>query len=230
MAHYLMKYKGKYRILPTLDLEYHDLPRDPVSGDISQEDVELYITCQNGNKIIEYGKESNGRIILLAYIPSKGRGRNIKKAMDEQRIPYTDYLETDEEAEFKFKPKDIEQIAALLKAKTSGANISPFSVKNLPKANVEIPTGEIERYKTVTAQVQKEDLLIIHRFTTSFLSSVLAKKLRGNNRKYFDYKSEMKKLKMSRQPKEYIYTKNLWNDYLYFLEKEIKKFYLHKWR
>ena len=81
MANYLMKYKGKYRILPTLDLEYHDLPRDPVSGDVSQEDVELYIACQNGNKIIEYGKEPNGRVVLLAYIPSKGRGRNIKKAM-----------------------------------------------------------------------------------------------------------------------------------------------------
>lgn len=227
MTHYLMKYKGKYRILPTLDLEYHDLPRDPVSRDVSQEDVELYITCQNGNKIIEYGKEPNGRIILLAYIPSKGRGRNIKKAMDEQGISYTDYLETDEEAEFKFKPKDIEQIATLLKAKTSGANISPFSVRNLPKANVEIPTEEIERYKAITAQVQKEDLLIIHRFTTSFLSSVLAKKLKGNNKK-FSINVEMRKMKMGRMPKEFIYVNGAWDEYLVYLDKNIKSFYKEK--
>lgn len=227
MAHYLMKYKGIYRVLPVLDLEYHDLPRDPISGDVSQEDVELYIACQNGSKIIEYGKESNGRVILLAYIPSKGRGRNIKKAMDEQGISYTDYLETDEEAEFKFKPKDIEQIATLLKAKTSGANISPFSVKNLPRADVEIPTEEIERYKTVTAQVQKEDLLIIHRFTTSFLSSVLAKKLKGNNKK-FSINVEMRKMQMGRMPKEFIYTKGYWDEYLVYLDKNIKSFYKEK--
>lgn len=224
MANYLMKYKGKYRILPTLDLEYHDLPRDPISGDVSQEDVELYIACQYGNRIIEYGKELNGRIILLAYIPSRGRGRNIKKTMDEQGIPYTDYLETDEEAEFKFKPKDIEPIATLLKAKTSGANISPFSVRNLPKANVEIPTEEIERYKAITAQVQKEDLLIIHRFTTSFLSSVLAKKLKGNNKK-FSINVEMRKMQMGRMPKEFIYTKGYWDEYLVYLDKNIKSFY-----
>ena len=147
--------------------------------------------------------------------------------MDEQSIPYTDYLETDEEAEFKFKPKDIEQIATLLKAKTSGANISPFSVKNLPKADVEIPTVEIERYKAVTAQVQKEDLLIIHRFTTSFLSSVLAKKLKGNNRKY-NINVEMRKMKMGRMPKEFIYVNGCWDEYLVCLDKNIKSFYNNK--
>ena len=227
MAHYLMKYKGQYRILPMLDLEYHDLPRDPVSGDVSQEDVELYITCQNGNKIIEYGKEPNGRVVLLAYIPSKGRGRNIKKAMDERNIPYTDYFETDEEAEFKFKPKDIEPIAELMKAKVSGANISPFSVKNLPKANVEIPTEEIERYKAITSQVQKEDLLIIHRITTSFLSSVLAKKLKGNNKRY-SINVEMRRMMMGRMPKEFIYVKGYWDEYLDYLNKNIKSFYNNK--
>ena len=227
MAHYLMKYKGQYRILPMLDLEYHDLPRDPVSGDVSQEDVELYITCQNGNKIIEYGKEPNGRVVLLAYIPSKGRGRNIKKAMDERNIPYTDYFETDEEAEFKFKPKDIEPIAELMKAKVSGANISPFSVKNLPKANVEIPTEEIERYKAITSQVQKEDLLIIHRITTSFLSSVLAKKLKGNSKRY-SINVEMRRMMMGRMPKEFIYVKGYWDEYLDYLNKNIKSFYNNK--
>lgn len=222
--HYLMKYKGTYRVLPVLDETYHDLPRD-TSGNISHEEVELYITCQYGNKITEWGKDASNRMVLRAYIPSLGRGRNIKKALDAKGIPYTNYLETDEEVEFRFKAKDIEPIAELMKAKTGGANISPFSTKNLPKANVEIPTAEIERYKAVVAEVQKDDLLIIHRITTDFLSNFLEKKHKKLDGKNFDVGVDMKKMMMSRMVKEYIYTKNMWNEYLDFLQKKIAKFY-----
>ena len=224
MSHYLMKYKGTYRILPVLDEVYHDLPRDN-SGNINHEEVELYIACQYGNKITEYGKDNSNRMVLRAYIPSIGRGRNIKKALDEKNISYTNYLETDEEVEFRFKAKDIATIAELMKVKTGGADISPFSTKNLPKANVEIPTAEIERYKAVVAEVQKGDLLIIHRITTDFLSSFLEKMYKKLEGKQFNLGTDMKKLKMSRMAKEYIYTKNMWNEYLDFLQKKIKEFY-----
>lgn len=221
-----MRYKGQYRILPVLDTRYHDVPRDS-SGNISHEDVELYIACQYGNRITEWGKE-NGRMSLQAYIPSIGRGRNIKKELDKQNIPYTHYRESDEEVEFRFKAKDIEPIAELLKAKTSGANISPFSTKNLPKANVEIPTEEIERYKAITAEVQKEDLLIIHRITTDFLYNILAKKHKKLGNKKFDVMIDMRKMMMARMTKEYIWTKNMWDEYLDFLQKNINSFYKDK--
>lgn len=224
--HYLMKYKGTYRVLPVLDEVYHDLPRDN-SGNINHEEVELYIACQYGNKITEYGKDGSNRMVLRAYIPSIGRGRNIRKALDSHNIPYTNYLETDEEVEFRFKAKDIESIAELLKVKTGGANVSPFSTKNLPKADVEIPTAEIERYKTVVAEVQKDDLLIIHRITTDFLSNILEKKYRKLDKK-FSYTIDMKKMMMGRMTKEYIYTKGMWNEYLDFLQKNIKNFYKDK--
>lgn len=226
MSHYLMKYKGTYRVLPVLDTRYHDLPRD-AQGNISHEDVELYIACQYGNRITEYGKE-NGRMSLQAYIPSIGRGRNIKKALDAQNIPYAHYHETDEEVEFRFKAKDIAPVAELMKVKTSGANISPFSTKNLPKANVEIPTEEIERYKAITAEVQKEDLLIIHRITTDFLSNILVKKYKKLGNKKFDVAVDMRKMMMARMAKEYIWTKNMWNEYLEYLQKQIEKFYKDK--
>ena len=224
MSHYLMKYKGTYRVLPVLDETYHDLPRD-ACGNISHEEVELYIACQYGNKITEWGKDSSNRMVLRAYIPSLGRGRNIKKTLDAQGIPYTNYIETDEEVEFRFKAKDITPIAELMKVKTGGANISPFSNKNLPKADVEIPTAEIERYKAIVAEVQKDDLLIVHRITTDFLSSFLEKKYKKLDNKKFDVSVDMKKMMMSRMVKEYIYTKNMWNEYLDFLQKKIKKFY-----
>lgn len=224
--HYLMKYKGTYRIMPILDEVYHDLPRDN-SGNIIHEEVELYIACKNGNKITEYGKDTSNRMVLRAYIPSIGRGRNVKKAMDAKGVQYSNYRETDEEVEFHFKAKDIEPIAELMGAKTGGANISPFSIKNLPKADVEISTAEIERYRAVAAKVQKDDLLIIHRITTDFLSNILEKKYKKIDKK-FDVGVDMKKLMMSRMVKEYIYTKNMWDEYLDFLQKKIEKFYKEK--
>ena len=222
--HYLMKYKGRYRILPVLDEVYHDLPRD-AQGNISHEEVELYISCQNGNKITEYGKNSSNRMVLRAYIPSIGRGRNARKALDAQNIPYTNYMESDEEVEFRFEAKYIDTIAELLKAKTMGADISPFSTKNLPKADVKIPTEEIERYKSVTAEVQKEDLLIIHRFTTSLLTDILEKKYKKLEGKDFSCSVDMKKKMMARMAKEYIYSMNMWEEYLKYMQKKITEFY-----
>lgn len=220
--HYLMKYKGTYRILAELDKNTNDIPRNS-NGEIATGYDDLYISCQYGNKIFTYGHDTNGRMLLTAYIPSIGRGRNIKKTMDEQGIAYTNYVETDEEVEFRFKAKDIESIARLLKAKTSGANISPFSSKNLPKSKVEIPTDEIQRYKEIIALVPKDDLLIIHKITTTFLESVLQKKCKKNN-KEFNYKIDMKKMCMGRQTKEYIREKGFWEEYLVYLQKEIKKY------
>lgn len=219
MAKYLLKFKRKYRILPELDLETNDFPRDK-NREISREYDDIYIACQYGNKIYSYG-----RGILIAYIPSIIRGRNIKKALDVQGISYTHYNETDKEVEFKFKAKDIEPITALLRAKTNGAGISPFSTRNLPKAkNAEIPLNEIERYKAISSRVEKIDLLILHRLTSMFLDTVLQKNIRKFT-KDFDYRADMKSLCMARQAKEYIYLKGMWEDYLKYMEKEITKFY-----
>lgn len=227
MSHYLMKYKGTYRVLPVLDEVYHDLPRDAY-GNINHDEVELYIACQYGNKITEYGKDASNRMVLKAYVPSIGRGRNIKKSMDAKNIPYTDYFETDEEVEFRFKAKDISMIAELMKVITKGADVSPFSNKNLPKSDVKIPTMEIERYKAITAEVQNDDLLVIHRITNDFLSNLVERKCKKTEGKNFSYKLDMKKLQMSRQSKEYVWTKGFWEEYLNFLQKNIKEFYKDK--
>lgn len=142
MANYLMKYKGIYRILPELDQETHDFIRDENEA---IEDADIYIACQYGNRITTYGHLDGKKAVWLsAYIPSIGRGRNIVKALKEQGVNIEQYEETDEEIQFIFLPKDIEVVAKIMKAKTSGASISPFSTKNLPKAkNVSLPTDEI---------------------------------------------------------------------------------------
>jgi len=215
MANYLLKYKGKYRILPTLDLSTNDFPRE-LNGALC--DTDIYITCQYGNKIFNYG---NGT--LIAYIPSKGRGRNIIKILTEKNVAYTNLVETDEEIEFRFKAKDIDTIAELLKAKTSGAGISPFSTKNLPKRkDVEIPTEEIARYKEISGQVAKEDLLVISRITNSFLTDVIEKDMKRRD-KSFEITKDIRKKCLARQVKEYIYLEGYWDRFLEYFYKNISK-------
>ena len=92
---YMMKYKGKYRLLSPIDTETNDFPRTP-SGDV-EEDLEIYITCQHGSKIYAYGTDGHKEMQLAAYVPSLGRGRNVRKAMDKEKIEYYAYDETDEE-------------------------------------------------------------------------------------------------------------------------------------
>lgn len=225
MASYLMKYKGKYRLLCELDQNSNDFPR---SDDDSIEDIDVYISCQHGSKIFVYGHIDNKRPVwLIAYIPSLGRGRNIIKALNEKGVEYIDCIESDEEVEFKFRASDIEIVAELMKARTSGASISPFSNRNLPKSDVKIPTEKIALYKEITSVIPKGDLLIISRLTNDFLEEILSKSLgRGGKKKFtpFDYKSDMKKLKLARQSKEYIFVKGYFDEYLDYLENNLKNF------
>lgn len=224
MPNYLYKYKGKYRLLLEIDKNTNDFVRDE-NGDVI--DIDMYISCQYGNKITAYGHMGDNKktMWLTAYIPSVVRGKNILKTLDAKGIQYVQPYILDEEVEFKFKAKDIEEVATLLKAKTNGCDISPFSIKNLPKADVEIPTEEIEKYKAISARVEKGDLLLIHRITDAFLVNILSKRLRKTEGKAFSYVTDMKKMKMGRMPKEYIWSKGFFEEYLNYLKKEIDKFY-----
>lgn len=228
MANYLTThYKGKYRILPELCEDTNDFPRDENGG--IDEDTGVYITCQYGSKIWYWGLNESRRAVLGAYIPSLGRGRNIKKAMKKEKINFFNYDESDEEVIFFFPATEIEKIAELIKPKTSGANISPFSNRNLPKADVEIPIEKIEEYKKISSRVGKSDMLVIKNANNAFLSDILEKTLKKQLKdKKFSYKEDMRKLKMSRQVKEYIYVKNMFDDYLNYLDNAVTEYYNNK--
>ena len=66
---FIMKYKGKYRLLCPYDKETNQYPRK-LNGTF--EDIDVYISCYNKIQITYYGKS-----ILQAYIPSLQRGRKI---------------------------------------------------------------------------------------------------------------------------------------------------------
>lgn len=215
---YMMKYKGKYRLLSPIDTETNDFPRTP-SGDV-EEDLEIYITCQHGSKIYAYGTDGHKEMQLAAYVPSLGRGRNVRKAMDKEKIEYYAYDETDEEVRFIFSSNDIEKVARLLKAKISGANISPMSKRNLPKNNnVIIPDDDMAIYKNATSSINGSNMAKLKSINKSFMDDVLAKRLKENPRarKPFDYKADMRKLMLAGKTKEYIWVKGLWKEYVDYL-------------
>ena len=224
MANYLTThYKGKWRILSDIDTETNDFP---VDCDGVRDEDSVYISCRNGNKIWYWGLNDSRRAVLAAYIPSLGRGRNIKKAMKKDKIDFFNYDESADEVVFHFLATDVEYIAEALGAKTLGASTSPFSSKNLPKSDVSIPSEKIDEYKSVTSSINKTDMLLIKNINERFLIDILEKSLKKktkNNK--FSIKDDMKKNKMSRQVKEYIYARGYWQDYLDYLSKEIESYY-----
>lgn len=218
-----------------IDQNTNDFPRD-IHGHIDSDDI--YIDCAMGNQITHYGHG-----ILVAYIPSIGRGHNILKVIgkelyDEGTINNLndDYEqlyrmiedsgiikeihETDGEVEFKFHSKNIDQIIKHLKPKTAGANISPFSSKNLPKPKEKyvIPNDEILEYKKITSVIPKDNLLLISQITKDFLFKILQKKPCYRN---ISIKADMKKKML--KGKEYIHSIGMWNEYLTYLEASIKE-------
>ena len=211
IANYLVShYKGVYRIKAPYDSK-NQFPRK-LNGTF--EDIDCYIDCQFGNKIFYYGRNK-----LHGYIPSIGRGRNIIKHINENfgsEIIFN-IEETDEEVLFLFSTKDADKIIPLLKPKTSGANISPFSSKNLPKnKNYKIPDENLIAYKNIVAKISPESILTLTHRTNDYLKSLATKK-----KTWEDIKADMALRGL--KGKEYIHSIGKWNDYVNYLEKELNK-------
>lgn len=216
----MMRYKGKYRVLCELDMETNDFPRNS-DGKID-DDVGLYIPCKYNGKIYAYGREGK-YMQLCAYIPSRTRGRNIKKQMDKDKVSYHHYDETDEEVSFLFPSTEIDIVAKLVGAKVSGANISPFSTRNLSKnKDIKIPEEDMGKYKNIVKTINKNNMYQIRIVTNNFLNNVLQRKERKKD-KNFDWKADSKRMKLSRQLKEYIYMKGYWNNFISYFQKNIKE-------
>ena len=125
-------------------------------------------------------------------------------------------VENDEEVTFRFKWDLMEQFEKYFKPKTSAASRSPFSSKNLPKCEYEIPENDMMQYKEIVSKVSKEHMLKLGRMTNEYISSLATRKTTIE-----DIKAEMKKECL--KAKEYIHYKGHWQTYLKFLEKKIRE-------
>lgn len=125
-------------------------------------------------------------------------------------------FESDAEVSFRFHWSLMEQFEKYFKPKTSAANRSPFSSKNLPKSNYEIPEEDQLKYKEVTAKLPKEDILKVSHMTNDYIKTLT------NKKKSLEAIKDNMKLNCMKA-KEYIHFIGKWNDYLEYLEKEIEK-------
>lgn len=211
IANYLLShFKGKYRILCEYDKNTNQFPRTLKD---TFEDIDCYISCRNDIQVFHYG-----RGILEAYVPSKGRGRNIIKAIrsDLGDGIIFNIVESDTEVIFWFHAKDMERLEAYLKPRTSGANISPFSSRNLPKNKAyEIPDVDLATYKNLIQNVPQNQRIILSHVTNAFLKSLASKK---NPWEAIKADMALKGLK----GKEYIHLIGQWDKYIKHLRKELE--------
>ena len=207
ISYLIDKFKGKYRILSEIDQSTNDFTRK-LNG--SYEDIDCYIACQNNIRVYYYGNKT-----LMVYIPSVGRGNNIIKAIQEINSELIfDIVRTDAEVEFKFLYSNSDTIIPLLKPKTNGAGISPFSSRNLYKSDYKIPDEELSAYKSIIANVPSERVLSITHITTSFLKSLVSRK-----RTWEDVRKDMKLKGL--KGKEYIHSVGRGDEYLKFLKEKL---------
>lgn len=203
-----MRYKGKYRLRTFLDSSTNTFPRE-YTGQFAENDI--YIDCQKDVKVFHYGKQ-----ILQVYIPSIGRGHNVIKAIqsDLGNDVIHNIEETDSEVLFRFNAKYMEQLEPYLKPKTSGADRSPFSSKNIQKSKYEIPDEELSAYKKIVENIPQNQLIAIVHTTNNYLKSLATKK-----NTLEDIKSDMtlKGLKN----KEYIHSIGKWDEYINYLNEEL---------
>lgn len=187
---------------------------------------DLYIKCSFGNQIYYYGKgKHRGEYILVAYIPSLGRGHNILKAINEidENIPL--YIEeTDSEVIFRFDIKYLDLVAELLKAHKNRQRedgsykyISPYSTKNLPKTRYKIPDDELSIYSDKVKNLTREQMFIIAHISKRFLEEKLC------SRKFTRQDMIAEQKKMGLKGKNYIHAKGLWNEYCIYVENELRK-------
>ncbi len=229
------KFKGKYRLKAPYD-QTNQFPRD-LDGTYS--DYDIYIDCSNNIQVHYFGNRGT----LEVFIPSIGRGRNIVKAIysehiqDIEKSPYFsnnsfDYdsfykdkelnkiintiFESDAEVSFRFHWSLMEQFEKYFKPKTSAASRSPFSSKNLPRSDYEIPEEDQLKYKEVTAKLPKEDILKVGHMTNDYIKTL------ANKKKSLEAIKDDMKLNCMKA-KEYIHFIDKWDDYLKYLEKEIEK-------
>ena len=187
-------YKGKYRVKAHYDKFTNDFVRDD-DGNLEESFGDFYLSGRSGIEV-KHGTGSElscyipklqlGNNILKQYYSAttmkSNEGKSVNKIVEEMKnagyINDCDILST--EVFFTFDAKHLDALAPVVKLKTSGAKVSPFSTRNLPKRPYVIPDKDIKKYKKA-----KEGLtgLEIGRIQEAFITECFDK----------DFKSKMRK-------------------------------------
>lgn len=244
MGQYLIqKFKGKYRLRTELDQSTNDFQRE-YDNSLSYNDVYVDCAkgtkiFHYGRDILEvyFSKRNVARNVIKSIISDdllarystvsnttlNGLEKEItsidwellyKDISNSDEYPMYNIRENDEELEFYIKYKDIDSIIDKLLPKTSCADRSPMSTKNLPKSPYTIPEHDELKYKKITKNIQLKDGLLINGLNKDFINKI-GKKLK------IDVNKDMRSKCM--KAKQYIHSLGYWNDYCTYLQKELTK-------
>lgn len=209
------KFKGMYRVLAHYDMSTNDFIRDH-DGNLDSDFADFYLKGRGGIEIKHgYGSE------LACYVPKLQLGNNILKSYYKKTIG--DYgkksVETiaselikkgyandvdilSAEVFFTFDAKYLDILAPIVRLKTAGATISPFSTRNLPKAPYTIPKKDMDKYKKAKGELSG---LEIARLNEQFIANNFDSNFKAN------LKKEMLK------PLQYFHKEERWEDYCKFI-------------
>lgn len=217
MDNYLVShYKGKYRVKAHYDLDTNDFIRD-AEGELDDSFGDFYLSGRSGIEI-HHGVGSE----LACYVPKLQLGNNVlksyyevmigkrgKKSIDKivEELKENGYVNDVDilsiEVFFTFDAKYLDDLAPIIKLKTSGATISPFSVKNLPRKPYNIPKADMDIYKEAKGELTG---LQISRIQDAYIREKCDK----------DFKTKMKKEML--KANQYIHKLGLWEDYCGYIK------------
>lgn len=210
------KYRGKYRVKAHYDQQTKDFIRDD-EGNLDPDFGDFYLSGRSGIEVKHgFGGE------LACYIPKLQLGNNVLKSYydsvignrgdksvdkivselrDSGYVNDVDILST--EIFFTFDAEHLDTLAPIIKLKTSGANISPFSTRNLPKKPYTIPDKDMDKYKEA-----KDGLsgLEIARLNEEFIAENFDS----------DFKTNLRKSML--KPIQYFHKEKIWDKYCNFIE------------
>lgn len=209
MFRYLEKFVGKYRILAHIDEETNKFPT-------SEDYEDFYIPCNNGCEI--KSTYLGDDILALCFYDKYSTAKNVSKKLSEMKIEHEDDItDTCIDAHIYFNAKDMDKVAKLVKAKTSGKQISPMSTRNLKKTKSTryiIPKEDLDKlYKNTNDMGRTEKLHFFKKANREYITK-LDKETKQNN------KEKMKIDGLG--TKEYIHSIGYWDKYVRFINKMLK--------
>ena len=221
MDNYLSQhYKNQYRVRAHYDLSTNDFIRDS-DGNLDNDFADFCLSGRNGIEIKHgYGSE------LACYIPKLQLGNNILKSYYDATIGDHGKKSVDKiaselikngyanevdvlsaEVWFTFDAKYLDTLAPIVKLKTAGASMSPFSTRNLPKAPYTIPKKDMDKYKKAKGELTG---LQIGRLQDEFIKKFMPE----------NFRSEMRKEML--KANQYIHKIGEWDNYCKWIKENAK--------
>lgn len=209
MYRYLLKYVGTYRVKSEFDLITEDFPRDD-NGQIDPSFEDLYIPCKLG--VIKHTYMGNDILVCCFYNKIKTGIRTYERLHKKYPTMNLDVEESSPDYFIYFNAKDLKNIATIVKPSTTGKGIDPYSKKNLPKIEYEIPSKDLNQIYRVTKDLDRiQTLHFFKKINSEFLDSMSNDKT--------NYTVQAKKSRLN--TREFIHFSGLWPEYIKFIKQHI---------